>query len=199
MDTSLIVPFLTYALVTTFTPGPNNVSSSSAGSMLGYKPSLPYLAGIASGFFLLMLTCGLFTDFILTYFHEAGPYIKWAGVGYMLWLALVPFIKAGSKKAKSEVKSYSYLSGLLLQLVNIKVILYGITIYATFSSLISTHSLTVLASAAFLASLSFSSISTWNLVGVLISKKLENRSFYYIFNVLMAVLLLYAALEIIWN
>jgi len=199
MDKSLLLPFLTYALVTTFTPGPNNITSTSAGTLLGYRRSLPYLAGIASGFFLLMLFCGLFTDLILDYSEKAGPLLKWAGVTYMLWLAAMPFIRIKKKTVKSGKRGYGYYNGILLQLVNIKVLLYGITMYVTFPGLIAGSRFAVAVSALFLASLSFTSISLWNLSGTVLSRKFNNRKFYIGFNSLMALLLIYVCLEILLN
>ena len=43
MSIELIIPFLTYATVTTITPGPNNITATSAGMKFGYKKSIPYL------------------------------------------------------------------------------------------------------------------------------------------------------------
>ena len=45
----LWAPFLVYALVTTFTPGPNNITSSAIGMRLGYWRTLPYIGGITRG------------------------------------------------------------------------------------------------------------------------------------------------------
>ena len=50
---------LSFILVTTFTPGPANISSASMGILYGYRNSLRFLAGLATAVFLMMLFSGL--------------------------------------------------------------------------------------------------------------------------------------------
>ena len=50
-----MIPLISFVIVTTFTPGPNNISSAAMGVAYGYRRTIPYLFGIASGFFLVML------------------------------------------------------------------------------------------------------------------------------------------------
>ncbi len=50
-----MIPLISFVIVTTFTPGPNNISSAAMGVTYGYWRTIPYLFGIASGFFLVML------------------------------------------------------------------------------------------------------------------------------------------------
>jgi cysteine/O-acetylserine efflux protein len=193
----LIVPMLTYAFVMTFTPGPNNVSASALGMKVGYRRSLPYLLGMLCGFFLIMLASGLLTDFLTRNYGLIAPYLKWIGVAYMVYLAasivLEPLLHkdTGSRPARE-----GYLGGLLLQVLNIKVILYGITIYTSFATLLTGSPLRTLASAAFLAFLGFASVSTWCVAGAVLSRFLRNRAFRFAFNAVMALLLLYSALSI---
>lgn len=49
---SELIPLFTYIIITTFTPGPNNISSATAGVQLGLKKSLGYLFGVVAGFFI---------------------------------------------------------------------------------------------------------------------------------------------------
>jgi cysteine/O-acetylserine efflux protein len=48
---------MSFVIVTTFTPGPNNISSASMAVMCGYKKTFNYLIGISSGFFVVMIAC----------------------------------------------------------------------------------------------------------------------------------------------
>src|SRR5271169_4180267 len=56
---STFTPFLIYVLVTTFTPGPNNILSMANAARDGYKGTLRFLAGIFIGFSLVMGLCAL--------------------------------------------------------------------------------------------------------------------------------------------
>ena len=54
--------FLTYAVVTAVTPGPNNIMSMSNGSRKGFRGALPFNLGIWVGFSIVMLLCTAFCD-----------------------------------------------------------------------------------------------------------------------------------------
>jgi cysteine/O-acetylserine efflux protein len=191
---SLIVPFLTYAILMTFTPGPNNVSASALGLRVGYRGSLPYLLGMTTGFIIIMLCGGFLTEFLTRNYAVISPYLKWIGAAYMVWLAASLFIHSPKKKA---VARDGYAGGLLLQFVNPKGILYGITVYASFPSLLTGSVGRTLGSAVFLTAIGFASVSTWALVGSALSRYFERRPFRIVFNVVMAALLVYSAISII--
>jgi hypothetical protein len=54
------VAFLSYVLLTTFTPGPNNIMSMSMASRHGLRRSLPFTSGIFVGFLLVYCAVSLF-------------------------------------------------------------------------------------------------------------------------------------------
>ena len=57
-----MIPLISFVFVTTFTPGPNNISSASMGMRYGYRKTVAYLLGISSGFFVVMLACALLSN-----------------------------------------------------------------------------------------------------------------------------------------
>jgi cysteine/O-acetylserine efflux protein len=187
---------LTYAFVMTFTPGPNNVSSSALGMRVGYRRSLPYLLGIASGFLAIMLASGLLTDFLTRNYGVIAPYLKWVGVAYMVYLATAILLEPFLRHKKGKTTREGFLGGLLLQLLNIKVILYGITIYTSFAPLLTGATARTLVSAASLAGLGFVSVSTWTVLGAGLSRFLTKKAYRLAFNAAMAILLLYSGLSI---
>lgn len=83
-----MVPLISFVIVTTFTPGPNNISSASSGLMYGYKKSFNYLVGIASGFFVVMIACAYLSSALLAVIPVAERYLRWIGACYILWLAI---------------------------------------------------------------------------------------------------------------
>ena len=52
--------FLTYAVITAATPGPNNIMSMSNAGRLGFRRALPFNFGIWVGFTIVMVLCTLF-------------------------------------------------------------------------------------------------------------------------------------------
>ena len=195
----LLIPFISYAIATTFTPGPNNASASSSGMQHGFRKTLPYLIGISIGFFAILAACGLLLEFILQIYEKISPVLKWIGALYMLWLAVVPFIPQGKSGKKSMSINYTLSNGMILQLVNIKVILYGITLYSSFSALIGYSPVAVVVSSLFLTILGFGSIALWTFIGSAFSAYFKNKTFFYSFNAIMSLLLVYSAVSILLN
>lgn len=193
----LFIPFLTYAAVTTFTPGPNNITSTAIGMRLGYRRTIPYILGIMLGFLLIMLAAGILTDIASRAYRGALPYLKWIGVVYMCWLAVSLFLPSAHGAEASHVRNASFRSGLLLQIVNPKVILYGITIYSSFHLLLADTPMKLAASAVFLVILGGIATSLWAVFGNLMSGFLRNRVAMLVFNITMALLLLYSAVSIL--
>lgn len=191
----LILPFVSYALVTTFTPGPNNITASALGMRVGYRRALPCLLGIVLGFFILMFASGLLTDFLIRTYAVIAPWVKWIGVGYMAWLALSLFLPHRSRNG-GEGGEAGFLSGLLLQLANPKVILYGITIYTSFASLIAGSLARVALSSLGLSLLGFASITLWALTGASLGKVTASRRGKLAFNLVMALMLAWCAWSI---
>lgn len=195
----LLIPFISYAIATTFTPGPNNASASSSGMQHGFRKTLPYLIGISIGFFVILAASGLLLDFIMQIYGKISSYLKWIGALYMLWLAVVPFIPHGKSGKKSMSINYTLSNGMILQLVNIKVILYGITLYSSFSALIGYSPVAVIVSSLFLTILGFGSIALWTFIGSAFSAYFKNKIFFYSFNAIMSLLLVYSAVSILLN
>lgn len=193
----LVVPCLSYVLLMTFTPGPNNVSASALGLRLGYRGSLPYLLGVTTGFLVIMLGGGLLTDFLTHNYSRISPWLKWVGVLYMAWLAVSLFLAPSKKKGDAGSLRDSYVGGILLQFVNPKGILYGITVYTSFASLLTGSVGRVIGSAVILSAIGFVSISTWSLVGSALARLFAKPAFRLGFNIVMALLLAYSAFSII--
>ena len=190
-----IIPLLSFVMITTFTPGPNNISSASMGILYGYKKTLNYLLGIASGFFVVMILCAYLSSLLLAILPVAESYLRWVGAGYILWLA-VGILKSDFSMSESDQVANAFTKGFVLQLFNPKVAIYGLTLYSTFLSPIS-HRLGYLTFfAVTFASVAFVSISTWTLCGAAIKNKLHNDSFRKTINTILSLLLIYTAIEL---
>ena len=56
---TLAAAFLPFAVVSAFTPGPNNLLLAASGANFGVRRTIPHVLGIVSGFPLLVLAVGL--------------------------------------------------------------------------------------------------------------------------------------------
>lgn len=191
--------WLSFSIVTTYTPGPNNISSASMGLLYGYRKSLPYLAGIAVGFFSLMLTCALIASTLLTVFPQLQGVLRVAGAAYILWLAYSVWqAHADSSEAENEQAApLGFGRGVLLQVLNPKAIVYGLTQYSTFLAALTGQLGWLILSAVFFAVLTFSAISLWALFGAAIRQYLKNQQVQRVVNTVLSLLLVYTALDIL--
>ena len=81
------VPFISFILISAYTPGPNNIMSMLNASKVGIKKAWIFNIGIAIGFLVLMILCGIFTDTLANALPMVKPVLKYIGAAYILWLA----------------------------------------------------------------------------------------------------------------
>jgi cysteine/O-acetylserine efflux protein len=187
---------MTYAFVMTFTPGPNNISASALGMRYGYRGTLPFIIGMTTGFFAILLSAGLLTDFLTRNYGLISPYLRWVGVAYMTYLAVAIFLSSFSRNDHRPVSREGYLGGFVQQFLNPKGILYAITIFTSFASVLTGSVPLTLGSALLLSAIGFAAVSTWCLAGTGLSRFLTRQTYRIAFNAVMAALLLYSAVSI---
>lgn len=118
------IAFLTYAVVTAVTPGPNNLLSMSNASRLGFRHALPFCLGIWMGFSVVMVLCTLFCDLLGSILPKIKTPMLIVGAAYMLFLAWTT-LRSGTA-LETDRRRDGFLSGLLLQFVNPKIYVYCI-------------------------------------------------------------------------
>ena len=186
--------FLSYVLVTTFTPGPNNIMSMSNASRYGFRKSIKFNLGIFFGFFIVIALCSVFSVTLYKLIPSITPIMTCIGAVYILWLAWKTYNSNPHSEESSEKQTNTFMSGLLLQFVNPKVILYGITTVSTF---IVPYYKSVFALAMFsviLAFVGFIATCCWALFGSVFEKFLSKND--KLLNTVMALLLVYCAISL---
>jgi cysteine/O-acetylserine efflux protein len=186
---------ISFVLVTTFTPGPNNISSASMGILHGYRATLRYLSGISTGTFLVMLLCGWISSALLQVFPAVEGMLRIIGALYILWLAFHT-LKASYAFEEGKQRSLGFSQGLLLQVLNPKLIVYGLTLYSTFLAGVVTNYLHLLLSAVIVTAIGFCSISAWTVLGATIRSHLNRPKVKQILNTTLSLLLVYTAVEL---
>lgn len=109
------INFLSYAVATAVTPGPNNLMSMSNAGRLGFKRALPFNLGILTGFAVVMLLCTFFCSALSGLIPKIKTPMLIVGAAYMLWLAYKTFKSPpiSDEGGGSDARS-GYLSGLAL-------------------------------------------------------------------------------------
>jgi len=187
--------FLSYAFVVSFTPGPNNIMSLYNASQKGFKKNLAFCLGVSSGFFILMSLCSFFNFWLQSSLPTIQPYMKFVGASYMLYLAYKIFkSKPPTENGDHQDSIINFQTGFMMQFVNPKAILFGITIVSTFIMPYFTAWYILLIFACFLALVALMSTSSWALFGSMFTKLLSK--YHKPFNVAMSGLLVYTAISI---
>lgn len=186
---------LSYVLITTFTPGPSNISSASIAALYGYKNTLNYQVGLAAGVFFMMLLSGWISSTLLSIFPALEPVLRYAGAGYILYLAL-GILKASYTFTDQNVKPLGFVHGLVLQVLNPKLIVYAFTLFSAFLTSITNNLALVVLAAILLAATSFGATSMWALFGTAIRTWLHNPRLKAVVNILLSLALVYTAIAL---
>ena len=126
-----VISFMSYVLIVTFTPGPNNIMSFVMGSKHGFARTLPFRLGVAVGFGLVMIASSYLNLFLFSVVPKMRPVAEIVGGAYMLYLAArVLMSKVDAPNEDAHLTSFP--AGAALQFINPKAILYGLTVTATF-------------------------------------------------------------------
>lgn len=194
MNTDFIA-LASFVVITTFTPGPNNISSASMGLLHGYKKSLGYLFGIVTGFFLIMLICGWISATIIQLLPSLEIILRIFGAIYILWLAFHT-LKANYSFKEEQQTMMGFSNGFFLQLLNPKVTIYGLTLYSTFLGDAVANWGVLLISALAFTGVGFCAISSWTLFGATIRTYLNSPFLKSLLNTILFILLVFTAIEI---
>jgi cysteine/O-acetylserine efflux protein len=186
---------LSFALITIFTPGPNNISSASMGVLYGYRKTTKFLLGIVLGFFILMFGIAMISTALLEAFPSLERVLGILGAIYILYLAYGTFHASYTFEEGDQVL-LGFFNGVLLQFVNPKAIIFGLTMYSTFLAPMKDQPILLLLSVLGLAAITFSATSTWALFGAAIRTQLREEKVRRLVNLGLSLLLVYTALEI---
>lgn len=116
--------FLSYAVVTAVTPGPNNILSMTNASRRGFRGALPFNLGVWAGFSIVMAACTLLCGLLSALIPRIKLPMLILGAAYMLYLAWRTLRSGGPEEAAHPREGF--LSGFALQFINPKIYIYCI-------------------------------------------------------------------------
>ena len=189
------LPLLSYVLISTFTPGPSNISSASVAVLHGYKRTLNFQVGLAAGVFLIMTLSGWISTALLRAFPLFEPVLRYAGAAYILYLAY-GILKASYTFTDQDEHPSGFLQGLILQVMNPKLVVYAFTLFTAFLAPVTEDAVLVLLAAFLLAATSFGATSVWAIFGTAIKTYLHNPRLKTIVNILLSLSLAYTAIAL---
>lgn len=188
------VSFLTYAVVTAATPGPNNILSMSNGSRRGFWGALPFNLGIWVGFSIVMILCTAFCEALSAMIPKVKLPMLILGAAYMLYLAWETFRSTG--QGGRVPSREGFVQGLLLQFINPKIYIYCIlSMEAYVLPVYAGRPLPLLGFALLLAFIGFAFTLGWSAFGSAFQRLFSRHG--KVVNSIMAALLVYCAASLL--
>lgn len=186
MPSYVIGNFFVYAVINAFTPGPGNILALNTVNNYGCKKGKPLFFGIFAGYFVVQILCAAFVFSVSTFLPDVLGVMKYIGAAYILWLAI--HIAISKPEKDNTEKSASFLKGFLLQFVNVKIYLFGITALTGYVTNYSTSFIILLFFELVIATIGTVATLTWIGAGVLIQKLYQK--YYRPINIVLALTLL---------
>ena len=183
--------FYIYAVVNAFTPGPGNILALNTVTNYGWKKGRPLFFGIFTGYYAVQIICAVFVYGVGAFLPDVLRVLKYIGAAYILWLAVL--IAASRPGAGEAQGSASFTKGFLLQFVNIKIYMFGITALTGFITPYSRALWVLVGFELLIATIGTIATSTWIGAGLLIQKVYLKH--YRVINIILALTLL----ECVWS
>ena len=127
-DVIQVDPITIYILVGIFTPGPNNIISSSSSSKIGFLKTLPFMFGVLVGTFSVFFFSGMFYAILTDNITVIVKYIGYVGAVYITYLAVRILSSDALNKENDIGTKHLFVKAILLTHVNPKAIIFGITV-----------------------------------------------------------------------
>ncbi|MDO5540227.1 MAG: LysE family transporter [Eubacteriales bacterium] len=194
MPFSVLCEMTLTAALTVWSPGPNNILLLSTASKYGFKKNMKFMLGIWTGSLSLMILCGLLGSLLSSIVPEVRPIMTWVGAGYLFYLAWKTYRRLPPGEEDTQ-KEPSYVMGIFLQLINVKIIIYGLTMFSSFILPYEQRPLFLLFYAFYLMVMGAIGNLIWAFAGNVLQKFYKER--YKLVNVIMALLLVWCALRVI--
>lgn len=195
MSLAVINALALYMIVSSFTPGPGNILTLTTMTNYGWKKGKQVIFGICAGYFCVQFICSLTIYGLSEWFTPALKIIKYVGFAYLIFLAI--HIALSKPVDVNENKSPTFWSGFLLQFVNVKIYLYGLTAINGYVVPYFKKYVVIFAFEMLIAFVGSIASLTWAFMGVKLQKIYKKK--YKIINVILAVFLIYCAVMMLFD
>ena len=185
---SLLGPLALFALVSSITPGPNNVMLASSGLNFGFRRSVPHLLGVNLGFTLMIFLVGVGLGSVFQQTPPLYTVLKYAGAAYLLYLAWKIANSGPLDEGEARGKPFTFLQAAAFQWVNPKAWVMAVGVVATYTPQNGFFANLVIATLV-CGIVNLPSIGIWVTFGTALRRVLHRPAAIRAFNVGMALLL----------
>ena len=185
----LLLPFILFLAVASFTPGPNNIMLMTSGLNFGWRRSIPHLLGVVFGYSFMILMCGLGLGIVFKLYPILYTIIKYGGSAYLLFLAWkIATTPVGHMKGAGRKHPLSFLEAAAFQWINPKAWVMAIGMIADYSAIAAyPNNIFFIAAVSMVATIA--STTAWMGLGQILQRLLHRPKLMRAFNITMALLL----------
>ncbi|SFU91186.1 LysE family translocator [Pseudoduganella namucuonensis] len=191
-----LAPLMTFAFVSSITPGPNNIMLASSGIWFGFRRSIPHMLGITIGFGVLLAICASGIGALVMAVPALQTALKTGGSAYLLYLAWQMRGMRFDREVEQAHKPMGFMAAAFFQFANPKAWIMAITGGAAFLPPYAPVSLAIGVYCLVFCAVNLPCISVWVGAGALLRRFLANPLWQKVFCGVMVVLTVYSALAV---
>jgi len=192
-----IITIVLFAISSSVTPGPNNITVMASGANFGIRKSLPVFMGICVGFAVMLLLVGIGFSQIFETFPILHLVIKFFGTLYLLYLAFLIATATEISTSSTQAKPLTFINGALFQWLNGKAWVVATGAIAAFTTIgADFYAQNFIIALTFLI-VSFPCVGLWLFFGSALKSLLKSKQHRRIFNYSMAGLLIMSVIPVI--
>jgi threonine/homoserine/homoserine lactone efflux protein len=200
MNNQIFLALSAFALVSSITPGPNNLMLMASGTNFGFRRTIPHMLGVAIGFTLMIVLVGAGLREIFVVFPVAAVVLKWGSVAYLVYLA-IKVATAAPPPETVEVETsrpLTFLQAALFQWINPKAWTMALTACSAYVG--QDHPVRNLMIVALVfGAINLPSVSSWAYLGVQMRRFLGDPLKLRLFNAAAALVLLGSLYPVIFD
>jgi threonine/homoserine/homoserine lactone efflux protein len=191
-----LAPLMSFAFVSSITPGPNNIMLTSSGIWFGFRRSIPHMLGITFGFGVLLAICAAGIGTLVMAVPAMQMVLKSAGSAYLLYLAWQMRAMRFDRDLTQTHQPLGFMGAAAFQFCNPKAWIMAITGGAAFLPPLAPAALAIAVYCLVFCAVNLPCISLWAGAGALLRRYLANPLWRKVFSAVMVLLTVYSALAV---
>lgn len=188
MPFEILLALAVYSIVSSITPGPNNLMLLASGVNYGFQPTIPHMLGVAIGFGFLLLCVGAGLGQLLISAPTIFTMVKIAGASYLVFLAWKIAVSGQPEAQEARGSPLTFFQAAAFQWVNPKAWVMAVSSMAIYT-LEDRYFYSVLIVVFVFATINLPCVALWCAMGTGMRRWLSNPKILRVFNYSMAILL----------
>lgn len=204
MDTSLFASLVGFAIVSSFSPGPNNLLLMSSGALFGWRRTLPHMTGVLLGFAILMTAAVSGLGAAVLQWPWLLTIVRALGAGWLAWLSLRFMRVAISRPADADssnvapiARPFRFYEAVLFQWINPKALILAVSSAGAFVAIAESAFLRTIIVVGVFFVVGVFSLSSWTFAGSALNRLLVSGRSGTWMNLGMGLLIMTTAIHIL--